>query len=767
MAIRLTDMWQTEAFRGQAARLETVVGGRTAKLFEALRVRTVGEAARLVPRRYLLGAEDSQLSSLRVGEEAAFIAEVVSFKKFHNRLNAVVSDGTARLDMTFFIPPRTHGWYPGFMEARLRPGQRGLFVGKVGEFRGNLQLTHPDFVTLDDQGRITAGSKKNVEMAELAGRSGLIGIYPATAKLRTWTVASTIQLVLDHLGRDLPDPLPEDVVQGVDVRALARDDLSIDWEPPGGTALPDLATAFAWVHRPDTRKEAWLGKQRLLFDEAFGMLSTMAYRRRLARAQSSTPRTPAPDGLLNAFDARLPFELTAGQREVGAEIFADLARDHPMQRLLQGEVGSGKTLVALRAMLSVSDSGGQAVLLAPTEVLAQQHLRTIVRLLGELAEGAGLFGGERATSVALFTGSMSAAAKRQALLQIASGEAGIVVGTHALFSDQVTFADLGLLVIDEQHRFGVEQRAALTEKSPTKPHVLVMTATPIPRTVAITVFGDLEVSTLREIPAGRSEVITRVIAERATPRWVDAAWERVVTEAAAGRQAFIVCPQITATDGNGVAAPGGEEDAIIEPRNVTDLHAELVAGPLKGLRVAALHGQLPPEEKEAIMRDFAAGELDVLVSTTVIEVGVDVPNATLMVISDADRFGISQLHQLRGRIGRGAHPGLCLLLTKTGRDSLAAKRLLAVAQTRDGFDLAEADLAQRREGDVLGAAQAGARSGLKLLRVLEHSELIRQTRDLAEAWADKDPGLTHPGVADAVRQLEEQAAGEWLERARR
>ncbi|WP_432560507.1 ATP-dependent DNA helicase RecG [Granulicoccus sp. GXG6511] len=758
-------MWQTEAFRAQAARLETVVGGRTAKLFEPLRVRTVGEAARLVPRRYLQGAEDAHLKDLRVGDEAAFIADVVDFKQHPNRLSAVVSDGTASLSMTFFIPPRGHQWFPGFMAARLRPGQRGLFVGKVGEFRNQLQLTHPDFVTLDANGRIIAGSKKNVEMAELAGRSGLIGIYPATAKLRTWTVASTIQLVLDHLGRELPDPLPEEIVHGVDVTALARADLAIDHEPPEGTRLPDLATAFNWVHRPGTRAEAWLGRQRLLFDEAFGLLATMAYRRRIAMAQPATPRAPKADGLLSTFDARLPFELTAGQQQVGAEILADLARGHPMQRLLQGEVGSGKTLVALRAMLAVVDSGGQAALLAPTEVLAQQHHRTIVGQLGDLAEGGGLFGGEGATSVALLTGSMSAADKRRVLLQIASGEAGIVVGTHALLSEQVTFADLGLVVVDEQHRFGVEQRAALNEKAESKPHVLVMTATPIPRTVAMSVFGDLEVSTLREIPAGRSEVVTRVIAETVTPQWVAATWARVVAEVENGRQAFIVCPKITSGDktGEGVQVLD-EETESIEPRNVTDLHADLVGGPLNGLRVAALHGQLPPEEKDAVMQRFAAGELDVLVSTTVIEVGVDVPNASVMVISDADRFGVSQLHQLRGRIGRGAHPGLCVLLTRAGRESLAAERLMAVAATRDGFALAEADLAQRREGDVLGAAQAGARSGLRLLRVLEHTELIGQARDLAEQWADRDPELRHPGVADAVRQLEENAAGEWLER---
>ncbi|MDO5683300.1 MAG: DEAD/DEAH box helicase, partial [Propionibacteriaceae bacterium] len=602
-------MWQTEAFRAQATKLETVAGVRTAEQFWPMRVRTVGEAARLMPRRYLRGAEDSHLRDLRVGEAAAFLADIVSFNKHHNRCTATVSDGTASVTMTFFIPPRAVKWFPGLLESRLVPGRRGLFVGKVGEFNGRLQLTHPDFVILDDDGVIIGGAKKNVEMAALASKSGLIGIYPATSKLPTWTVASTIRLVLDHLGA-IPDPLPEEVVHGIDVTALARADHAIDHEPPPGTVLPDLATALNQVHRPESLAEAWLGRQRLLFDEAFGVLATMAYRRRLARAQPATPRTPAAGGLLEAFDDRLPFELTPGQRAVGEEILADLARDYPMQRLLQGEVGSGKTLVALRAMLTVVDSGGQAVLLAPTEVLAQQHYRTIVNQLGDLAGGAGLFAADRATEVVLFTGSMTAAEKRRVLLRIASGEAGIVIGTHALFSSNVSFADLGLVVIDEQHRFGVEQRAVLNEKADTRPHVLVMTATPIPRTVAMTAFGDLEVSTLREIPAGRSEVTTNVVAEKFTPQWVDRAWARVVEEVAAGRQVFIVCPQITATDTSAEAAkPLDQESEVIVPRNVTDLHAELTEGPLKSVRVAALHGQLSTEIKDEVMRDFANGDL--------------------------------------------------------------------------------------------------------------------------------------------------------------
>ncbi|TDO92607.1 ATP-dependent DNA helicase RecG [Enemella evansiae] len=768
-------MWQTPAYRVQATRLETVLGDKTAKAFEQLKVRTVGDALRHVPRRYLRGAESTSLRDLKVGEDAAFISRVIKSETKGNqrslRLEVIVGDGTGTLRLTFF--GRRH--LIDFWQRTLPEGARGLFAGKIGVFNGQLQLTHPDFVTLDEAGHITGGAQRNQQMGELASRvGGLIGIYPATAKLPTWTIAQCIDLVREQTG-ELPEPLPATVREAVDLVALARADRAIDFEPAADERLPELAAAVQYVHRPDDLAQAWLGRQRFLFDEAFAVQAAMAYRRAAARSQPGTPRPRQRDGLLAAFDATLPFELTAGQQQVSEEIFTGLEQTHPMQRLLQGEVGSGKTLVALRAMLTVVDNGGQAVLLAPTEVLAQQHHQTISRMLGPLAEGegglfdAGVLGDGPRTKVVLLSGSMTAAQKKKALLQIASGEAGIVVGTHALLADRVQYADLGLVVVDEQHRFGVEQRAALNDRAEARPHVLVMTATPIPRTVAITVFGDLEVSTLTEIPAGRSEVSTQVVPENVRPEWVERAWQRITEEVAAGRQAFVVCPQISAGEKNSELVP---QDPSLEgkdapaPRNVTDLYAELTGpgGPLESLRVAALHGKLSADEKDRVMAAFAAGELDVLVSTTVVEVGVDVPNASVMVICDADRFGISQLHQLRGRIGRGEHPGLCLLLTRTPGDSPAAERLRAVAGTRDGFQLAEVDLAQRREGDVLGASQAGARSSLKLLRVLDHVQLLEQARAIAEDCVARDPELTDPGVADAVAQVEEQAAAEWLER---
>ncbi|NNG19579.1 ATP-dependent DNA helicase RecG [Naumannella sp. ID2617S] len=756
-------MWQTPAYRVQATRLETVLGDRTAKQFAQLKLHTVGELLRHVPRRYLRGAESTSLRDLRVGEDAAFISRVINKGvKGHQRalrLEVVVGDGTGTLRLTFFGRPHLID----FWDRTLAEGARGLFAGKIGVFNGQLQLTHPDFVILDDNGAIIGGAQRNQQMGELASRiGGLIGIYPATAKLPTWTVAQCVDLVREQSGA-LPEPLPAHIREAVDLVALARADRAIEHEPAAEQKLPELADAVQFVHRPDDLEQAWLGRQRFLFDEAFAVQAAMAYRRAAARNQPGTPRPRRTDGLLAAFDAELPFTLTAGQQEVSEEIFTGLAQTHPMQRLLQGEVGSGKTLVALRAMLTVVDNGGQAVLLAPTEVLAQQHHQTITRMLGSLAGDGGLLDAGLSTRVVLLSGSMTAARKKKALLQIASGEAGIVVGTHALLADRVQYADLGLVVVDEQHRFGVEQRAALNDRAEARPHVLVMTATPIPRTVAITVFGDLEVSTLTEIPAGRSEVVTQVVPEQQHPAWVQRAWQRITEEVAAGRQAFVVCPQISA--GDKVDLMPVEPDAP-PPRNVTDLYAELTGpgGPLAELRVAALHGQLPAEEKDQVMARFAAGELDVVVSTTVVEVGVDVPNASVMVICDADRFGISQLHQLRGRIGRGEHPGLCLLLTRTPGDSTAAERLRAVAATRDGFQLAEVDLAQRREGDVLGASQAGARSSLRLLRVLDHVTLLEQARAIAEECVARDPECTEPGVADAITQVEELAAAEWLER---
>ena len=756
-------VWRTATFRELDARLDSLVGGRTATQLEGLRLRTVGDLLHLVPRRYFSGTELSDLSALEPDEEVAVLAEVRTVRA-HNlpsagqhtgrkpRLEVVVTDRRGYLTLTFFGAPHLIRYW----QNDLQPGARGLFAGKVRIFNQTLQLAHPDFVILGDDGSVVGGAARNEDMAKITG-SALVPIYPQTGKLRTWTIGSCVGLALDAVARR-PDPLPEVI------RAEA--------------GVVEQGEAYRGVHQPHDRDQAEQGLERLRFDEAFALQLTMARRRADAAAYGATPRPRRSGGLLEAFDARLPFVLTAGQVEIGELVFGELAGTTPMQRLLQGEVGSGKTLVALRAMLAVVDAGGQAALLAPTEVLATQHRHTITRMLGDLAEAGTLGAAEHATGVVLLTGSLGAARRREALAEVASGAAGLVVGTHALLSEDVAFADLGLVVVDEQHRFGVEQRAALGAKaaagSGARPHVLVMTATPIPRSVAMTVFGDLETSTLRELPAGRADVSTVVVDVRRQPTWVDRAWDRVREEVAAGRQAYVVCARISSTAKDKPKDPGGGTGEVIgddfAPEDappaaaVEDLYAELSAGALSGVAVEMLHGQLPTEEKDAVMARFAAGETDVLVATTVIEVGVDVPNATVMVICDADRFGISQLHQLRGRIGRGGHTGVCLLLTNASPGTPARDRLAAVAGTRDGFALAEVDLEQRREGDVLGSSQSGRRSSLRLLRVLDDADLIAHARDLA-ARCVSDPALADdPGLSDIVTDVERRAAGDWLER---
>jgi ATP-dependent DNA helicase RecG len=483
-------------------------------------------------------------------------------------------------------------------------------------------------------------------------------------------------------------------------------------------------------------------------------------------------------GLHEAFDERLPFKLTAGQVEVSKEIEEDLAAPHPMYRLLQGEVGSGKTIIALRAMLAVLDSGGQAALLAPTEVLAAQHFRSFHNLLGDLARAGQIGGDTRGTQIALLTGSQSGAARRESLQKAQNGEAGIIIGTHALLSENVEFKDLGLIVVDEQHRFGVEQRDALRAKAMNPPHVLVMTATPIPRTVAMTVFGDLDVSTLRELPAGRSPITTHVIPELEKPGFIERAWQRIREEVSTGHQVYIVAPRISENDSTedalnslGLSAEalarvkrlsGDDEEELENEKtekfpmvSVSELYPLLGQGALKGLRIAVLHGRLASDVKDKTMSEFSRGEIDVLISTTVIEVGVDVPNATMMVIMDADRFGVSQLHQLRGRVGRGSAPGLCLLVSKAIPESPAMERLNAVASTLDGFELSRIDLEQRREGDVLGASQSGVRSHLRLLRVLRDEELIEQAREVATQIINIDPDLSsNPRLQIEVAELQ-------------
>jgi ATP-dependent DNA helicase RecG len=717
--------------------LRKVVGDKTARaLAKHLDLHTVGDLLYHFPRRYEKRGEHTDIKALAVGDEVTVLAQVQSANKRRIRqgtdemLEVVVGDDRGgTLLVTFFGRKQT------WREKDLRPRRWGLFAGKVTEFRGRRQLTFPEYLLLADDGEAAD------ELEEYAG--ALIPVYPAAAALKTWTIARAVRVALDTLAPP-PDPLPSA--------------LRARWN------LMDLGTALHEIHRPSSWEGMGAARKRLKWDEAFAVQVTLVQRKVRAAAWPALPRPPRNDGLLLAFDSALPFELTAGQAAVGAEIARDLATPHPMHRLLQGEVGSGKTMVAVRAMLQVVDAGGQAALLAPTEVLAAQHYRNVADLLGPLGRGGELDSAEEATRVTLVTGSLGAAARRRALEDMASGAAGIVVGTHALLYEGVDFHDLGLVVVDEQHRFGVEQRDALRAKADQPPHVLVMTATPIPRTVAMTVFGDLEVSTLTELPRGRSPIASHVVPAAEKPAYLDRAWRRLREEVAAGHQAYVVCPRIgdeASADDVTDSGDGGRR----APLAVLEVAPLLDQGPLHGLRIGVLHGRLPTDVKDAVMRSFAAGTLDVLVATTVVEVGVDVPNATMMVVLDADRFGVSQLHQLRGRVGRGAAPGLCLLVTEASPDTPARVRLDAVASTVDGFRLAELDLEQRREGDVLGAAQSGRRSHLRLLSLLRDADLIRDARAEAIELVTEDPDLVgYPDLAAAVAALVDEERAEYLEK---
>ncbi len=742
------------AMAGLDEPLRKAVGGKAAGKLARLDLHTSGDLLRYYPRRYAQRGELTDLAALRDGDHVTVFAQVATVRSRRMRarrgqlLEVTVTDGRARLALTFFNKV-------GYWQSQLAPGRHGMFSGRVSTFKGQRQLAHPEFKLL--------GADDAAVAAELAAE--LIPVYPASKDVSTWDIEKCVRILLDTLGA-VDDPLPGPLRES--------------------HQLPGLADALRGIHRPADLAEANRARHRLKWDEAFVLQAVLAQRRNAAAALPATSRPPRPGGLADAFDARLPFSLTVGQREVGATIAAELATGHPMHRLLQGEVGSGKTVVAIRAMLQVIDAGGQAALLAPTEVLAQQHARSVSDLLGPLGQAGRLGGADTATRVALLTGSQGAAARREALLDAASGAAGIVIGTHALLTEYVQFADLGLVVIDEQHRFGVEQRDALREKARgARPHVLVMTATPIPRTVAMTVYGDLDTSTLAELPAGRSPIATHVVPSLEKPHYLDRTWQRIREEAAKGRQAYVVCPRIGGddassiacqTDGSGEPGPtdadsasgAGDEDegSRRPPLAVLDMAPALAQGPLAGLRLAVMHGRLPSEDKDAAMRAFAGGAADVLVSTTVVEVGVDVPNATVMVILDADRFGVSQLHQLRGRVGRGSEPGLCLLVTEAPEESKARERLSAVAATLDGFQLAELDLEQRREGDVLGAAQAGRKKSLKLLSVLTDAELIGDARQEATALVGADPDLArHPVLASAIGSLFDEEQTGFLEKA--
>ncbi|MEO7125232.1 MAG: ATP-dependent DNA helicase RecG [Nakamurella sp.] len=737
--------------------LKLVLGGRTAAPLAKASLVTIADLLRYYPRKYSRRGELTDLAALRVGDTATVWARIASidtrplgrggkYGKPRHLTKIVVTDGRRALECAFFNQP--------WLSRQLRPGVEAMLSGTVSDFRGTLQMSSPELATADG----SVGDVDNALQVLETFAGGIIPSYRQTGGVTTTVLQRSVRHVLTVIG-PIPDPVPSDLVS-------AR-------------KLVDLDTALRNVHRPASDELLESALDRLRYDEALAVQLVLARRRAAARARPSRPYPRVVGGLAATLDAALPFELTAGQRRVGEEIAVDLAGDYPMNRLLQGDVGSGKTVVALRAMIQVVDAGGQAVMLAPTEVLAAQHARTLRAILGPLGRGGELESVPNAITVTVLTGSATAPQRRAALLDIASGQPGIVVGTHALLSDDVIFTNLGLVVVDEQHRFGVEQRDTLRAKgSESAPaHLLVMTATPIPRTVAMTAYGDLDVSVLSELPAGRRAIATTVVPAAEKPAWMDRVWQRVREEVTAGHQAYVVCPKIGDESSDGHSGDDGDSDddsdddidqhsdgdsneneydgaagddssARRPPLAVLDVLKSLRDGPLAGLRLAALHGQMAPADKDSVMRDFAAGVLDVLVSTTVIEVGVDVANATAMVIMDADRFGISQLHQLRGRVGRSDLPGVCLLVSEARAGSTGRTRLDAVAATTDGFELAEADLDLRREGDVLGTSQAGRQTSLKLLSLRRDLTLLKQARDDAMSLVGEDPAISaHPGLA--------------------
>lgn len=702
--------------------LSTALGATSARTLErAFGMTSVADLLGHYPRRYADPGELTPIRDLPIGETVTIVAEVLSsnVRRMRNRpgamLEVVIGDGVGRMSLTFFAKnPGQAEW----RQKELAVGRRGVFSGKVGMFKETVQFAHPQYELFDDvdSAQRRADARKDVP----------IPIYPATSAVQSWQIAKMVARVLDDLG-EVPDPLSE-TLRAAEGLLTAR-------------------AALNGIHRPKVRADIEPAVRTLRAHEALTLQAALLQQREQVRALTATPRTAAPDGLLARFDASLPFTLTPDQQAVGGEIAADLAAERPMNRLVQGEVGSGKTLVALRAMLQVAESGGQAALIAPTEVLAGQHLRSIAKMLGpQLAP---------LLMPTLLTGQMPAPERRKAALRVASGQALIVIGTHALLADKTTFADLALVVVDEQHRFGVEQREALRAKG-TAPHALVLTATPIPRTVAMTVFGDLDTSVIRSMPSGRAGIQSHVAPLAEHPNWFQRVWERAAEEIAVGRQVFAVCAAIDTAKDSVEAGDSPPPDAEGRgPRwGVVQLDEALATHPrLSQVRRAVLHGKMPAEQKDAVMQAFARGEIDLLIATTVIEVGVDVPNASTMIIMDADRFGVSQLHQLRGRVGRGEHAGLCLLVTEAEPGSLARERVEAVAGTLDGFELAEVDLELRGEGDVLGASQSGVKSSLRLLRVVKDAGLIARARELAADILADDPGLErHPGLRATIER---------------
>jgi len=690
--------------------LKEIIGGKTAKALEkSFEIYSVGDLLNHYPRRYAERGELTSFQQIEVGQPVTIMASVASVtsRRMHTKKGSVlvvaVTDGIDVMELTFF----NQKW----REKELSVGRSGLFAGTVSDYHGKLNLTHPQY-------QLFVGEADSDFDALNSFAGSIIPVYPSSQAITSWQIGAAVDIVLASL-ENLPDPIPESIRKAHN--------------------LIDRTVAIRQIHQPSTRDEISRAQFRMKYQEAFILQALLEQRRIERKGMTAISRCSDRHDLRNTFDKSLPFQLTAGQINVGQEIEGDLISDTPMMRLLQGDVGSGKTLVALRAMLDVVEAGGQAALLVPTEVLATQHWETLVALLGDLYTSSEVH-------VTLLTGSMPTASRRKALLDIASGLSQIVVGTHAIFQEKVDFFDLGLVVVDEQHRFGVEQRAALVAKGRegTRPHMLVMTATPIPRTTALTTFGDLDISTLSESPAMRAEVQTFLVNPRTHPKYEARAWERMLEEVDAGNRVFIVCASISANDQDDESA-----NAMLQIASVKETLNELTQR-FPDVRFAGLHGQMNSEEKRDVMQRFRSesdSPVQVLVATTVIEVGVDVPLASMMIILNAERFGISQLHQLRGRIGRGNRPGLCILMQGSVANETSQERLEAVRSTRDGFKLAQLDLEIRGEGDVLGNDQSGVASSLRLLKVIEDSDLIESVREEVIKLSETD---AWPNIISAI-----------------
>ena len=646
-------------------------------------IRTVLDLLTHYPRRYIDRTRQAAIRDLKVGDEALVLAKVrkVQVRRSRQRRTIVevdVFDGSSYLRCVFFNQP--------WRTKQLHDGVEAVFFGKVESFRGRRQMNNP---VVDLVGNKT-------------GR--IVPVYPQSEKagLTTWELGEWVEEALRRAGQ-FAEPLPEALLDRFEV--------------------VDRTQAFRNIHMPESMEAAKAARARLVFDELLRMQLALVVRKRAIEREAKGVRHRVEGELVRRFHAGLPFPLTGAQRRAIEEIAADLAGPHPMHRLLQGDVGSGKTLVALTALLMGVQGGYQGAFMAPTEVLAEQHALAMTAMLGDLSvPDEATLTGDRPLRVSLLTNRTTAAERSRHLTGVADGSVDLLVGTHALLEEKVAFAALGVVVIDEQHRFGVEQRAALRGKGD-DPDVLVMTATPIPRTAAMTVYGDLDVTVLDELPPGRRPVVTRWLRG---PLEESEAVRRVAEEVNAGRQAYVVCPLV-------------EESERIEARSAVAEHERLSREVWPELRLGLLHGQMPSKEKEAVMAAFRGGELDVLVATTVIEVGVDVPNATVMVILDADRFGIAQLHQLRGRVGRGAAESFCYLVGEA-TTAESAERLAALERTSDGFELAETDLDIRGEGTVLGTRQKG-HSDLKLASLRRDRAEVGRAREVAFALVDEDPSL--------------------------